>query len=49
MKKIIRIYQICDQMLHRDLCKISILPLRRSTIISEVTDILCGSIRMKNN
>ena len=37
-----RIYQICDQVLHGDQCKKSILPLRRSTIISEVTDILCG-------
>ena len=43
MKKTHRIYQICDQMLHRDQMQESILPLRRSTIISEVTDILCGS------
>ena len=43
MKKIIEFIKICDQMLHRDQYKKSILLLRRSTIISEVTDILCGS------
>lgn len=43
MKKIIEFIKYGDQMLHRDQCKKSILPLRRSTIISEVTDILCGS------